>query len=62
MLNNDAARCTGVLTTHPAAELCKRCERAQPSNAVLAWWIEPMARKHSITGALVCECFKRLED
>lgn len=64
MLPLDVARCTGVLTTDPAAELCKRCERAEPGavTGVMLTWVEPMARKHNVTGVLVCECFRPAQE
>lgn len=49
-------RCTGVPCTDPAAELCRRCERAMPCDVqgVRRGWIEPMARL-DMMGRPVCE-------
>lgn len=44
MLMFDVSRCTGVLSTDSAAELCRRCERANSPAGERSPWIEPMAR------------------
>lgn len=47
--------CTGVRSTEPGAELCRRCERARPQRDQ-GPWVEPMAREWG--GRPICENFR----
>lgn len=58
----DLARCDGVLSTDPAASLCRRCARAEPSaESTRMRTIEPLARVDSsaLGSRIHCEMYVR---